>query len=331
MGKLPTYNSGFETEDFDNYAIDGFSELLIDSPLSYSIDVCNYDLTVIKTIKAIIQNNSSDTSTKSTERQLLSGIGEIILGKYIKYKNKYYLVISYPDNNKIYEKSIIKQCNYNFKWQNYKGEILTRPSIVLNASQYNSGIEENKIMTLGSNQYMVYLPLDSETLELTYEKRVFIDNNYKTPYEITRHDNVSNSYNGEGLIILILSQDVLSERDRPDLGICDYFEPNVQPSTTCEITYLNSPIVYIGGKEKTFKAVFKDAEGNILTDVSAIWSTDITDADQSKILFEDKGNNTCTLKAVNDLSLIGKNIRLSLTTLDNQYETYLNIVISGVM
>ena len=179
---------------------------------------------------------------------------------------------------------------------------------------------------------MIYLPLDEDTLKLTYDKRVFIDNNYQIPYKITRPDNVSTSYNGNGLICLIMSQDVLSDEDRPDLGLCNYFVPTPpQPSTTCEITYLNSPTIYVGGNTKTFTSIFKDNDGNILTDVSAIWSTDISIADQTKILFTDKGNNTCTLKAINDMSLIGKVVRLSVTDINNIYSTYLDIQLKGVM
>ena len=68
--------------------------------------------------------------------------------------------------------------------------------------------------------------------------------------KITRPDNVSMFYNDNGLIVLIMTQDLLSERDRPDLHICDYFEPTIQSSTTCEIVYTNSPIIYIGGNAK---------------------------------------------------------------------------------
>lgn len=179
---------------------------------------------------------------------------------------------------------------------------------------------------------MVYLPLDEDTLKLTYDKRVFIDNNYQIPYKITRPDNVSTSYNGNGLICLIMSQDVLSDEDRPDLGLCNYFVPTPpQPSTTCEITYANSPTIYVGGNAKTFQAIFKDSDGNILTDVSAIWSTDISIADQTKILFTDKGNNTCTLKAVNDNSLIGKVVRLSVKNSDNTLSSFVDITFKGVM
>lgn len=276
---------------------------------------------------------ASDSNKNSFKKLFQTFPNQIVnFGTYITYKNMLWLVTDADVESELYVNGTISLCNWLFKWQDTKGNILSRQSVVLNASQYNSGVEENKVMTLGSNQYMVYLPLDEDTLKLTYDKRIFIDNNYKVPYKITRPDNVSNSYNGDGLITLIMSQDVLSDEDRPDLGLCNYFVPTPpQPSTTCEITYLNSPTVYIGGNAKTFTAVFKDDEGNILTNISAIWSTDISIADQTKILFTDEGNNTCTLKAVKDNSLIGKVVRLSVKNSDNTLSSFVDITFKGVM
>ena len=279
--------------------------------------------------KLMVTSDSNKNSYKKLFQTFPNQIVE--LGAYITYKNMSWLVTDADVENELYVNGTILLCNWLFKWQDSSGNILSRQSVVLNASQYNSGIEGNKTITLGSNQFMVYLPLDEDTLKLTYDKRVFIDNNYQIPYKITRPDNVSNSYNGDGLICLIMSQDVLSDDDRPDLGLCDYFEPTVQPSTTCEITYLNSPTIYVGGNAKTFTTIFKDIEGNILTDILAIWSTDISVADQTKILFVDKGNNTCTLKAGNDLSLIGKVVRLSVKNSDNTLSSFVDITLKGVI
>lgn len=331
MGSLPTYNSGFETDDFNNYAIDGFSELLIDSPISTTISVYDKDMVFIKNIRAIVQNNTNDSYLKTTERQVLTNIGEILSGQYIVYKNKRFLIISLVDDNNIYSKGIMKLCNWLFEWQNEKGEIISRQCVVTNASQYNSGVDSNKIMMLVSNQYMVYLPFDKETSKLSYDRRIFIDNNYKIPYKITRPDNVSMFYNDNGLIVLIMTQDLLSERDRPDLHICDYFEPTIQSSTTCEIVYTNSPIIYIGGNAKKFTAVFKDDEGNILDGIAPVWSTNISDNDKTKILFTDNEDETCSIKVVNDLSLSGQVVRLSLTDESGDYNTYVDINIRGVV
>ena len=297
--------------------------------ISKSVDSLSYKTVFINNIERHLM---IDKNTKLSTKSIKTLPNEKIdLGNLVVWNDINWLVTEIDLDDEVYTKGTISLCNWLFKWQDLSGNILTRNSVVLNASQYNSGVDENKTLTLGSNQFMVYLPLDEDTLELTYDKRVFIDNNYQIPYKITRPDNVSMSYNGDGLIALIMSQDVLSDEDRPDLGLCNYFEPVIQPSTTCEITYLNSPTIYVGGNAKTFTTIFKDSEGNILTDISAIWSTDISVADQTKILFTDKGNNTCTLKAINDMSLIGKVVRLSVTDINNIYSTYLDIQLKGVM
>ena len=297
--------------------------------ISKSVDSLSYKTVFINNIERHLM---IDKNTKLSTKSIKTLPNEKIdLGNLVVWNDINWLVTEIDLDDEVYTKGTISLCNWLFKWQDLSGNILTRNSVVLNASQYNSGVDENKTLTLGSNQFMVYLPLDDDTLKLSYDKRVFIDNNYKIPYKITRPDNVSTSYNGDGLIVLIMSQDVLSDGDRPDLGLCNYFEPVIQPSTTCEITYANSPTIYVGGNAKTFTTIFKDSEGNILTDISAIWSTDISVADQTKILFTDKGNNTCTLKAINDMSLIGKVVRLSVTDINNIYSTYLDIQLKGVM
>lgn len=317
MGSLPVYNSGFETDDFNNYATDGFSELLIDSPISTTVKIYDNNMNFIKDIRAIVQNNTDDSILKTTERQILANIGELKSGQYIQYKNDMFLISSFVDDNKIYEKGIMKFCNWLFKWQNSKGEILSRQSVVLNASQYNSGVEENKIMTLGSNQYMVYLPLDEETMKLTYDKRVFIDNNYKVPYKITRPDNVSSSYNGDGLIILIMSQDVLDvKNDRPDLGLCDYFEPNIQPSDTLNITYAGNPEISIG-RYKTF---------SITTDLNIIWTLNLIPIQTDKVTMIITENKV-KINIINDSNLVGSSFKLIATV--NDINSELLIAITG--
>ena len=297
---------------------------------SKSVDSLSYKTVFINNIERHLM---IDKNTKLSTKSIKTLPNEKIdLGNLVVWNDINWLVTEVDLDDEVYTKGTILLCNWLFKWQDSSGQILTRHSVVLNASQYNSGIDGNKTITLGSNQFMVYLPLDEDTLKLTYDKRVFIDNNYQIPYKITRPDNVSSSYNGDGLITLIMSQDVLSDEDRPDLGLCNYFVPTPpQPSTICEITYAKSPIIYIGGNAKTFTAVFKDSEGNILTDISAIWSTNISVADQTKILFTDKGNNTCTLKAINDNSLIGKVVRLSVKNSDDSLSSFVDITLKGVM
>ena len=57
----PLFNSGFEKEEFEAYAQDGFEELL-DSFLSTDIDLYKTnDLENGETIKAIVENVTSDS------------------------------------------------------------------------------------------------------------------------------------------------------------------------------------------------------------------------------------------------------------------------------
>ena len=108
MGSLPVFNSGFEQEEFDDYATKGFSELL-DSPISCTVQVYDDVLKTWSDMKCIIQNNSTDSENQTDIRQILSVIGTLEIGMYIKYKNNIWLVISFPDDNKIYDKAILRK------------------------------------------------------------------------------------------------------------------------------------------------------------------------------------------------------------------------------
>lgn len=296
--------------------------------ISKSVDSLSYKTVFINNIERHLM---IDKNTKLSTKSIKTLPNEKIdLGNLVVWNDINWLVTEIDLDDEVYTKGTISLCNWLFKWQDSSGNILTRNSVVLNASQYNSGVDENKTLTLGSNQFMVYLPLDDDTLKLSYDKRAFIDNNYKIPYKITRPDNVSMSYNGDGLIALIMSQDVLSDEDRPDLGLCNYFEPVIQPSTTCEITYLNSPIVYIGGNAKTFKSQYFDSNGNIITTPISIWSANIPIGYEGKIIFT-PNDNICTLKAIQDNSLVGKNVRLFLSDTTGIYNTYVDVTIAGLI
>jgi len=288
------------------------------------IDIYNTDTTIyprlfnFKTVSNIPQMNISSLLEDNFEK------GDILV-----VKNTYWLCVTKDFFNEISNSGTIQQCNYILEWQNSDGDIKSCPCIV--SSSLSDGVDEDDVLTVGNNQRIVLLPLNDETNQLSINKRLFIDNSYQTPYKITNPDNVSRSIMGEGLLVLVLTQEQLSDKDRPDLHICDYFEPMVQPSTTCEINYSYSPIIYVGGGAKTFTAIFKDDKGNILTEITPVWTTDILDDDKTKILFKDNKDGTCSLQAVNDLDLIGKTVRLTLTDDSNVYSTYLDVEIKGLI
>ena len=145
--------------------------------ISKSVDSLSYKTVFINNIERHLM---IDKNTKLSTKSIKTLPNEKIdLGNLVVWNDINWLVTEIDLDDEVYTKGTISLCNWLFKWQDLSGNILTRNSVVLNASQYNSGVDENKTLTLGSNQFIVYLPLDDDTLKLSYDKRVFIDNNYK--------------------------------------------------------------------------------------------------------------------------------------------------------
>ena len=94
--KQPTYNSGFEGDEFANYASDGFEEIL-ESELADDIEIFEKSLNVepVKT-RAIIQGVTSDTYNNSVMRQFICRIGTLRAGQYIKARGQYWMGLFSP-------------------------------------------------------------------------------------------------------------------------------------------------------------------------------------------------------------------------------------------
>lgn len=233
-------------------------------------------------------------------------------GNLVEWANSMWLVVSCDWDKEVYTYGKMQQCNYVLKWQNESATTIERWSVILSASKYNNGEKYNNIIVVGSNQLMVYLPMDSETLMLRANKRVMVDFNTTAPkcYDITRVDTVTMSYDGvaeprydgKGCILLILTETEYNpDVDNISLMLCDYVDPNSVPTPTSPIliTYSGSPEIRIGGR-KTFTAV---TENNVTFSLiySEIW--------EGKITMTQTGNK-CVVKCVNDSAMVGASFKV---------------------
>lgn len=281
--------SGFESEDFDYYSQDAFMEAL-ESSLGKNVQILQYDLTPLKNARAIPLDSVSDTKLKSTTRQLLLPIGTCKAGQYIRYQDKYWLIVNNVDNNMVYEKAIIYLCNYLLCWQNQSGDIVKRWVSLTSASQYNNGETGDKTYTIRSDQLMVLTPDDDECLLMPHNKRVIIDRRCEIyersyldeiksgakynlmVYKLTRLDNVIYNYQGSGHSEFMATQDEQGMNDGyfeingNGYWLCDFnseinnsFSPT--PSEKhCEIL-CDEPFVYSGLEPTVFTAKFYDSDG----------------------------------------------------------------------
>ena len=230
-------------------------------------------------------------------------------GDYVTWAGAAWLVVSCDWDKEVYTYGKMQQCNYILKWQNNDAEVIERWSVVMSASKYNNGEKYNNIIVVGSNQLMVYLPIDSETLKLKADKRLFVDFNTDNPkcYDVTRVDTVTMGYDGvaepvydgRGCVLLVLTETEYNpDTDRIDLMLCDYFTVP-SPTIPINIKYSGQPEIRIGGR-KTFKVESENAITFSLINAE-MWDGKITLT---------QTDNQCVVKCANDSAMVGVSFKV---------------------
>lgn len=276
----PNIVSGYESDAISEYSQSNFTDVL-ETLFSDTVLLYNNTLTESKEIQCVIQGNSADTQLKSMERVGLFPIGTVKAGMYIFFENRYWLITGYPSNNKSYEKAVMQLCQYKLRWQNAKGEIIERWLNATSSSKYDMGETGNSTIVLTSDNLLLLLPNDDESLDLD-GKRVFIDKREVNPtkvYKITRTDSVLYDFGEHGGILSFIADktELNTTTDRQDLRICDYIEvsddtdedPTTPPENPDEMTDLR--VTISGNKNlkvgfsRTYTAAITDADGNEIT------------------------------------------------------------------
>ena len=227
----PLFDSGYEKEEFNAYARDGFAELL-DSFISTDVELYKTnDFTSFEEIKAVIQNVTTDSDYGTFLRQILAPINTIKCGHYVKYDGNFWLIRSLIDNNKMYEKGLMFFCNYNLSFiSSVSNEIVTYPVYMKNATQYNSGEIARPQETIVSSKYLIFIVCDENTLPIDNGKRFLIDRNRNEPsaFELTQVDTVSYNYDKT---LGVLRWTVVENQfnvltDNKELMVADYYSQN---------------------------------------------------------------------------------------------------------
>jgi hypothetical protein len=248
-------------------------------------------------------------------------------GDLVEWADAMWLMVSCDWDKEVYTYGKMQQCNYVLKWQNANADVIERWSVVLSASKYNNGEKYNNVIVVGSNQLMVYLPIDEETLKLRSDKRLMVDFNTESPkcYDITRVDTVTMGYDGtaeprydgKGCILLVLTEtEINPDVDRIDLMLCDYINPNDIPHPSpINITYSGSPSIRIGGR-KTFTA---ETENEVV--FSLVYSALL----DGKLTMEQTGNK-CVVKCANDSALVGAIFKVIVAGGGQQSELLVDVI-----
>ena len=352
----PPYSqtSGFE-DDAMNSAIDAFEEAL-DSPISIDVEYCNADLSIRSPIKAIISNRVQDTKLNAFTRHILVTVGTCKAGYYIKYKNRYWLIVGIVDDNVMYEKAVLKLCNWKMSWLNKDGKPIERWANVESASQYNNGQRDNRLYTIRTDQLLICMPDDDECLILDSGQRFIVDkrivlyernigddeqsvtSNKVITYQLTRNDSVLYNYIDSGHYEILVTQDEQHNGDGfyringQGYWLCleseheeskqDIPKPDEGEIVLQKIIYDDNKI-YVGLGAAEFTAVFYDQEGNVI-DGEAEWTIVCDFEDRLQV---DYINNTICI-SVDDYSLLNTSFELLLNGDEN---TKLTVDIIGLI
>lgn len=317
-------------DDTTTFIADSFSEIL-DSSFAIDVQLYNYDLSQETQIKAVIQNVVQDTKLKSLSRQMLVPIGTCKAGMYVKYKNRFWLIVNIVDDNFMYEKALLSICNYHLSWVNDHGKIVQRWANITSASQYNNGETFTDHYRTGTDQLMILVPDDDECVLLDSGKRFVIDQRCKiyernipdgtefsndnplSVYRLTRTDSVLYDYQDGGNYQFMVYQDEQKETDGyyvvdgAGYWLCE--KPTVNKTTvlTCAIDCEASEI-YDGLEPGEFIARYYDATGNEI-DLEPEWHIECEFKDDLSIVNVGKS----ILISVDNPKLVNKSFTLILS------------------
>lgn len=234
---------------------------------------------------------------------------QINIGDYIEWANSHWIVTTCDSDDEIYRDGKLEQCNYLLKWQNELGEIIERWAVISSASKYNDGTTSNNVITLGSDQLSVIIPLDEEAIKLkkSMGKKFFIDSNKEDPttYELTGTGNVPDTYNGHGITSWIVKECAYTAtEDDLKYGVCNYKSVDTTPEENPdETTVLTDDVkATISGNKnlkvgyaRTYTTTFTDAEGNVVDDVDFNWNVvsdfevgQVANGNEIELLVEDE-------------------------------------------
>lgn len=253
------------------------------------------------------------------------------LGDYIEWNNQIWIITIVDVDDKTYHSGYMYLCTFPLRWQNSNGEIIERWVYVDDVST-GTGVTGNDTLTVGDNEYDIWLPIDIETKQLTRDMRFVIDfDDAQRPdvYKLTNR--VVNQYNNQyfnrgGILILTLSFDVFNEdtdkfvtiNDTHSGWICNYKSINHSSDDSLEddLSYhavINGKRELKCGFNRTYTVQFFEDFGNEIdwNTVSFMWNI------VSDFEVESKINGNQIIVSVDDDTLIGSYFTLQCKLINN--------------
>ena len=210
------------------------------------------------------------TSTqKLREKNIHTMPGETIFaGTYVEWANSVWLITSVDEYSEVYQTGLMVQCNYNLKWVNPRGEVVSRMVIAIDGTKYLTGEYSQQFVTVGDARMQVTMPKDDETALIDRGDRFLIDDPKAEDiqaFEVTKLNRASSVYNGHGIYVHMLVESPRNDEvDNYELMIANYYDRIKKPDASkpkpiedrIEITGLDKGFVYIGSNNSLTSSVY---------------------------------------------------------------------------
>lgn len=259
--------------------------------------------------------------TDKTERFKITAFpGEDLnIGDYIEVWGETFLVYQTRVQTTLNKTGILWLCNHKFRWQSFTPEIIERWGI-LDSGVYSTTIRGEDDVKYKNKQFKMIVPLDEETTKLYVDKRIAVDKMYDkrgnkilNVYQITGYDATGENF-GEGSHILYLnlrSDEYDDNTDNYDEVICDYIaqgeetEPQ-ESELACSIK--GASAIRIGTNRK-YTPVFLDSEGEEISGVTPVWSSD----ELPNGITSSESGGKLVISVADEVGLIGNSFKIYLT------------------
>ena len=228
-------------------------------------------------------------------------------------------------------------CNWILKWQNKNGDILEYPCYDINSTQYNSGEQSNKLMTIGSAQHIVMLPYDENTVVLKHPQRFFLDKDFEHPtsFMVTQNDTTSYNFGKKGIVkVTLLESPHNTETDRMDLGICDYVDKDAIVTDNSDNKFVSKSVISYdttviksGGSSQKFIGKFFDDKGNEIQGLTPHWNIV---CDFSNALNVDEIENGLVISIDND-NYVDEEFKIILSDADGNYSSSIMVRVESLL
>lgn len=253
-------------------------------------------------------------STSLTSQKIIQAMpgDDFDIGKILVWNHSHWLITERDSDDEITVRGRIELCNREVVWQNEDGEIISRWATV--DKPYFSNLQENKVMSISSREFMVQMPYDAQSAKLDIGKRLMLEaiNGEPKTYRITCVDTMTERYDRSdaqtGFLVINVEQDQYDAgTDNAALMLCDYKQPTQKSEEVpAEIRWKGKLKARVGGLGKT---LFYRQNGEEYPTV--VWTirheSDIT---KGKVCFangkDDFVGARCRVTAQNDLKLVGQ-------------------------